>query len=66
MTVETELASLLERREQIQDTFNQANKVIDRCKQEYAELNGAIKFAEKIISEAEQEESESCAVGTTA
>ena len=65
MTVETELASLLERREQIQDTFNQANKVIDRGKQEYAELNGAIKFAEKIISEAEQEESESCAVGTT-
>ena len=62
MTVETELASLLERKQELQTTFEQANKVIEQCKQEYAELSGAIKLAEKLIQEGEQEESESCAV----
>ena len=65
MTVETELASLLERKQELQTTFEQANKVIEQCKQEYAELSGAIKLAEKLIQEAEQAESESCEVGTT-
>tara|TARA_Y100000361_G_C10893834_1_gene205535 strand:- start:33 stop:233 length:201 start_codon:yes stop_codon:yes gene_type:complete len=65
MTVEAELNALLERRKEVQSTFQQANKIIEQCKQDYAELSGAIKLAEKLISEAEQEESESCAVGTT-
>ena len=65
MTVETELASLLERKQELQTTFEQANKVIEQCKQEYAELSGAIKLAEKLIQEAEQAESESCEVGMT-
>ena len=65
MTVETELNALLERRKEVQSTFEQANKVIEQCKQDYAELSGAIKLAEKLIAEAEQEEVEACGVGTT-
>ena len=59
MTVETELNALLERRKEVQSTFEQAIKVIEQCKQDYAELSGAIKLAEKLIAEAEQEEVES-------
>ena len=62
MSVETELASLIERRQKVQTTFEQATKIIEQCKQEYAELGGAIKLAERLIQEAEQEESESCEV----
>ena len=65
MTVETELNALLERRKEVQSTFEQANKVIEQCKQDYAALSGAIKLAEKLIAEAEQEEVVSCGVGTT-
>tara|TARA_R100000781_G_scaffold47214_4_gene31748 strand:- start:976 stop:1164 length:189 start_codon:yes stop_codon:yes gene_type:complete len=56
MTVETELAALLERRQQVTNTFNQANDVLNQCKQEHAELSGAIKLAEKLIQEVEQGE----------
>ena len=62
MSVETELASLIERRQKVQITFEQANKIIEQCRQEHAELSGAIKLAEKLIQEAEKEESESCEV----
>ncbi len=65
MTVQTELQALLDRRQEVENTFNQANKVMEQCKQEYAEINGAIKLAQKLIEEGEQEEVESCEVGTT-
>ena len=65
MAVEAELATLLEAREQVMIRFNQANEVINQCKQEHAELTGAIKICEKLIAEGGSEGEESCEVGTT-
>jgi len=59
MAVEAELANLLEAREQVMIRFNQANEVINQCKQEHAELTGAIKICEKLISEKDETEEES-------
>ena len=65
MSVEAELANLLEAREQVMARFNQANQVINECKQEHAELTGAIKICEKLIAEGVSEGEESCEVGMT-
>lgn len=65
MSVEAELANLLEAREQVMARFNQANEVINQCKQEHAELTGAIKICEKLIAEGGSEEEVSCEVGMT-
>ena len=59
MAVEAELANLLEARKQVIIRFNQANESINQCKQEHAELSGAIKICEKLIAEGELEEGES-------
>ena len=59
MAVEAELANLLEAREQVMIRFNQANEVINQCKQEHAELTGAIKICEKLIAEKDETEEES-------
>ena len=65
MAVEAELANLLEAREQVMARFNQANQVTNECKQEHAELTGAIKICEKLIAEGGSEEEDSCEVGMT-
>jgi hypothetical protein len=65
MAVEAELATLLEAREQVMIRFNQANEVINQCKQEHAELTGAIKICEKLIAEGGSEGEVSCEVGMT-
>lgn len=64
-TFETELASLLERRQKIQIAFDQANKVIEKCRQEHAEVTGAINLAEKLIAEVARGAEESSSSDTT-
>ena len=64
-TPEERLYSLLEEKKQVEARFNEANDVINACKQKHAELIGGINVLETLIAEAGQEEVESCAVGTT-
>ena len=61
-TPEERLYSLLEEKKQVEARFNEANDVINACKQKHAELIGGISVLETLIAEAGQEEVESCAV----
>ncbi len=55
-TPEELLTQLAIKKQNVEQTFKEANKTIEACRQEHAEIIGAIKVCETLIGRSQEEE----------